>query len=178
LQVPPVCGGTVPANATGNMEPSLQEDEFFRDQTLPGFHFGHLLLRQLGTFEIQVWLNDLAEHYSHRVSRHWTPWVRRDRGRSGNRGYRSALDPSPTSRTIENPDGLRIKSTFRLKFRINTVADGINVEWFNPSEALPVVKALQGHLEQARFGHERWQEAAGMRELQSLDHAEDVIRRF
>jgi hypothetical protein len=48
--------------------------------------------------------------------------------------------------------------------------------WFNPSEAVPVVKAPQVHVEQARFSQDRGQEAAGIQDLQRLDHAEDVIR--
>lgn len=33
-------------------------------------HFGRIPLGQIGTFEIQVWLNKLAENYSHAVVRH------------------------------------------------------------------------------------------------------------
>jgi integrase len=54
----------------GRRSPAFKKTNSFEIKRYLVSHFGHLLLRQLGTFEIQVWLNDLAEHYSYSVVRH------------------------------------------------------------------------------------------------------------
>jgi integrase len=54
----------------GTWSPAYKKTNSFEIRYYLVSHFGHLLLRQLGSFEIQVWLNDLAEHYSHSVVRH------------------------------------------------------------------------------------------------------------
>ncbi len=54
------------------------------------------------------------------------------------------------------------------------IAKALPIQWFNPSEALPVVKALQLHFEQTRFIQERGRKEAG--KWEAVDRTDDLMR--
>jgi hypothetical protein len=64
-----------------------------------------------------------------------------------------SYDPQTLAEFIDDPDK-----------RAAAIAKAQPIRWFNPSEALPTVKALQVHFEQTRFIQERGRKPAGKRE--------------
>ena len=52
------------------------------------------------------------------------------------------------------------------------------VKWFDPSEALPTVRALRDHYRTARFIQERGCKPAGKSKWEPLDRTDDLIAEF
>jgi hypothetical protein len=77
----------------------------------------------------------------------------------------SSYDPQLLAEFIDDP-----------REREPAIAKAQPIEWFNPSEALPVVKALQVHFEQTRFVQERGRKPAGKREWEPVDRTNDLMR--
>jgi len=74
-----------------------------------------------------------------------------------------SYDPQLLADFIDDPIGLEA-----------AIAKAQPIRWFNPSEALPVVKALQLHFDETPFILERGRRVAG--KWEAVDRREDLVR--
>jgi hypothetical protein len=78
-----------------------------------------------------------------------------------------SYDPQMVAQFLHDPEAIKA-----------AVAKSPPIQWFNPTDALPTVRALQAHYAQIRFVQERGRrrKVAGKVEWEPLDRTEDLLR--